>query len=223
MVTLGGNSWNGECCWRFATQTWSFKAKYHRIVQVTYGSHHCRVSYLRVEKIWFFPLVWDYDRCVREAFDIGEDGTRKHGDCTIDFMGLWVLFMFLLILYFRILDDLGKTSSLFSRPCSTALWSPRLFLLSTDFLAQFWHDKISCSHRTHTWLNVKHHPPMVDQISHLSHLYVPRPASTKKKKGFFLQPKFLRFLDQKPGFWYLWFLGNFHWCKESALGSSDPN
>ena len=148
------------------------KATYHRIVQVTYGSHHCRVSYLRVEKIWFFPLVWDYDRCVREAFDIGEDGTRKHGDCTIDFMGLWVLFMFLLILYFRILDDLGKTSSLFSRPCSTALWSPRLFLLSTDFLAQFWHDKISCSHRTHTWLNVKHHPPMVDQISHLSHLYV---------------------------------------------------
>ena len=39
----------------------------------------------------------------------------------IDFMGLWVLFLFLLILYFRIVDDIGKTSSLFSRPCSTAL------------------------------------------------------------------------------------------------------
>ena len=125
---------------------------------------------MRLDKIWLFPLVWDYDHCVREAFDIGEDGTGKHRNCAIDFIRLWVLFMFLLILYFRILDDIAKTSSLFSRPCSTSLWSARLFLLSTDFLAQFWHDKISCSHSTHTWLNVKHHPPMVDQISHVSHL-----------------------------------------------------
>ena len=94
----------------------------------------------------------------------------KHRNCAIDFIRLWVLFMFLLIPYFRMLDDIGKTSSPFSRPCSTALRSPRLFLLSTDFLAQFWHDEMSCSHSTHTWLNVKHHPPMVDQISHVSHL-----------------------------------------------------
>ena len=46
-------------------------------------------------------------------------------------------FMFLLILYFRMLDDSGKTASLFSRPCPLALLSPWLFLLSTDFLAQF--------------------------------------------------------------------------------------
>ena len=130
---------------------------------------------VRLDKIWFFPLVWDYDRYVREAFDIGEDGTGKHWNCAIDFIRLWVLFMFLLIPYFRMLDDIGKTSSLFSRPCSTALWSPRLFLLSTDFLAQFWHDEMSCSHRTHTWLNVKHHPPMVDQISHVGIYKKPRP------------------------------------------------
>ena len=77
---------------------------------------NCRAYCLRLQKIWFFPLVWDYDGCVR----------------------------------------------LFSRPCLTALWSPWLFLLSTDFLAQFWHDKMSCSHSTHTWLKVKHHPPIRD-------------------------------------------------------------
>ena len=45
-----------------------------------------------------------------------------------------------------------------SRPCSISLWSPWLFLLSTHFLAQFPHDKMSCSHSMCTWLNVKDHP-----------------------------------------------------------------
>ena len=141
----------GECCWRFAAQTLNFKPtgsfKIRQNIIELSKSHMVQYC-VRVEK----TLVWDYDRYVREAFDIGEDGTGKHRNCAIDFIRLWVLFMFLLIPYFRMLDDIGKTSSLFSRPCSTALWSPRLFLFPTDFSHSSdmtrW---VAVTARTHDW------------------------------------------------------------------------
>ena len=81
------------------------------------------------------------------------------------FTCLWVLFMFLLCLYFR-LDDIGKSASLLS---SISVWSP--------CLAQFSHEKMSCSHSRGTWLNVRNQPPVrdhyqVDQSYHVSHLLV---------------------------------------------------
>ena len=96
-------------------------------------------------------------------------------NCTIGFICRWVLSMFLLFLYFRLLDDIGK-------PASRQAYVHRFlcdlcgsFLLSTDFLALFSHDNMSCSHSTCTWLNLKNHPPIrfhypVDQRSHASHL-----------------------------------------------------
>ena len=77
-----------------------------------------------IGKDLIFPIgvrLCDYDRCVREPFDIGEDRTRKHRNYTIEFIRLWVLFMFLPILYFKMLDDIGKMASLFSRRRSIAL------------------------------------------------------------------------------------------------------
>ena len=62
---------------------------------------------------------------------------------------------FLLILYFRMLDDISKTASLFSRPCSIALWSPWLFFC---FPPIFLH-----SSDITRW---------VDQNFHVSHLYL---------------------------------------------------
>ena len=127
-----------------------------------------------MEKIWFFPLVWDYDRCVREAFDIGEDGTRKHRDCTIchRFHGSLGSFP---VLANSVLQNCGwywqDVKPVFKTVFYCFVISAALFAFDR-FSAQFWHDEMSCSHRTHAWLNVKHHPPMVDQISHLSHLYV---------------------------------------------------
>ena len=47
--------------------------------------------------------------------------TNIHRSCTIGFIHLWVLFLFLLVLYFRMLHDIGKPASLFSRQCSISL------------------------------------------------------------------------------------------------------
>ena len=137
----------------------------------------CVIVIVRNVHVPWVSETWkDYDRYVREAFDIGEDRTYKHRNCTIGFIHLWVLFLFLVVLYFRMLDDVRKPESLFWRPCSISLWSPWLSLLSTDFLAQFSHDKMSCRHSTCTWLNMKKHPAIrhyyqVDQNYHVSHLF----------------------------------------------------
>ena len=99
--------------------------------------------------VWNVHVPWvsetwkDYDRYVREAFDIGEDRTYKHRNCTIGFIHLWVLFLFLVVLYFRMLDDVRKQTVFYSFVISVAL------LVSMGFLAQFSHDKMSCSHNTH--------------------------------------------------------------------------
>ena len=52
---------------------------------------------------------------------ISEDRIHKHRNCTIGFACHWLLFLFLLVLYFRMLDDIGKPASMFSRPCSVSL------------------------------------------------------------------------------------------------------
>ena len=65
--------------------------------------------------------TWKDYGTVGEAFDISEDRTHKHRSCTIGFSRLLVLFMFLLVLYFKMLDDIGKPASVFSRPCSISL------------------------------------------------------------------------------------------------------
>ena len=55
--------------------------------------------------------------------------TRSLWNCTISFIRLWGL----LVLYFRMLDDIGKPESLFSRPCSISLGSPWLFCFQRVF------------------------------------------------------------------------------------------
>ena len=56
----------------------------------------------------------EYDSYSGEAFDIREDRTYRFRNCRIGFTCLWVLFMVLLVLYFRLLHGIGKSASLFS-------------------------------------------------------------------------------------------------------------
>ena len=173
----------GECCRGFATEILNYKItgslqdredtwKYHRSAQVTGGSKDLMRYYEDVSFCRMF--MKEYDSYQGEAFEICEDRTYRFRNCRIGSTCLWVLFMFLLVLYFRLFHDIGKSASLFS---SISLWCPWVFLLSTDFLAQFSHEKMSCSHSTRTWLNVKNHPPVRDhyqgdQNYHVSHLLI---------------------------------------------------
>ena len=74
------------------------------------------------------------DFCVRLEKNICPIGvrlwpvcTRSLWNCTISFICLWGL----LVLYFRMLDDIGKP--VFSRPRSISLWSPWLFCFQRVF------------------------------------------------------------------------------------------
>ena len=71
-------------------------------------------------------------------------------NCTIGFICRWVLSMFLLFLYFRPLDDIGKSASRQAYVHRFLCDLRGSFLLSTDFLTLFSHDNMSCSHSTCT-------------------------------------------------------------------------
>ena len=186
MVALGGNSmlvnvaevlllryWIAkpqEVC-KIGGNTW----KYHRSAQVTCGSKDLMRYYEDVSLCRMF--MKEYDSYQGEAFDIHEDRTYRFRNSRIGFTCLRVLFMFLLVPYFRLLDDVGRYWQVGKLVSSISLWSPWLFLLSTDFLAQFSHEKMSCSHGTCTCFNVKNHPPVRDhyqgdQNYHVSHLLI---------------------------------------------------
>ena len=67
------------------------------------------------------------------AFDIGEDRTQKHKSCTLGFICRWLLFMFLLVLYFRMLDDMPAGKS--------------FFFVIFGLFAQFSHGKMQSQHK----------------------------------------------------------------------------
>ena len=79
---------------------------------------------------WKKILVCDYDQ-------------EKSLKCTISFIRLWGL----LVLYFRMLDDIGKPESLFSRPCSISLWSQWPFCFQQAFShSSPWQDELQSQH-----------------------------------------------------------------------------
>ena len=183
MVTLGGNFMLVNVAEVLLLRYWITKSrevckigKIHENITEVPKSHV-------VQKIWWditkmchcVECSWkSMTRIKEKPLIFCEDRTYRFRNCRIGFTCLWVLFMFLLVLYFRLLHDIGKSASLFS---SISLWSLWVFLHSTDFLAQFSHEKMSCSHSTRTWLNVKNHPPVRDhyqgdQNYHVSHLHL---------------------------------------------------
>ena len=99
-----------------------------------------------------------------------------HRNCTIGFIHLWVLFLFLLVLYFRMLHGIANWNTCFE-DCVIFLCDIRG---SFRFGRIFSHSSpmtIWVAVTTRTWLDVKNHPPIrdhhqVDQNSHVSHLFI---------------------------------------------------
>ena len=74
------------------------------------------------------------------AFEIGDDRTQKHKSCTLGFICRWLLFMFLLVLYFRMLDDMPASRQVFFlcdlwAPCTVLPWQDAVTAQSMTALA----------------------------------------------------------------------------------------